>query len=76
VILQSAIRRLPQSPLGKRKHEAMLSSAPQSFGTITLGIGVRLTMVEQDQNELPPEFVPSDSDVICGWARQNYHHGK
>jgi hypothetical protein len=33
-------------------------------------------MVEQDQNELPPDFVPSDSDVICGWARQNYHHGK
>eukprot|EP00980_Cylindrotheca_fusiformis_P029019 scaffold22696_cov118-Cylindrotheca_fusiformis.AAC.13 len=31
-------------------------------------------MVEQEQNELPPEFVPSDNDVICGWARQNYHH--
>jgi len=31
-------------------------------------------MVEEDRNELPLEFVPSDSDVICGWARQNYHH--
>lgn len=33
-------------------------------------------MVEEDPNELPPEFAPSDNDVICGWARQNYHHGK
>ncbi|CAJ1955217.1 unnamed protein product [Cylindrotheca closterium] len=31
-------------------------------------------MEEEDPNELPLEFVPSDSDVICGWARQNYHH--
>jgi hypothetical protein len=34
------------------------------------------SMVEQDPNELPVEFIPSESDVICGWARQNYHHGK
>lgn len=34
------------------------------------------TMVEQDPNELPAEFVPSENDVICGWARQNYHHRK
>lgn len=26
--------------------------------------------------ELPPWFMPSELDVICGWARQNYHHGK
>ena len=31
---------------------------------------------KDDSNELPEGFVPSDLDVICGWARQNYHHSK
>ena len=26
-------------------------------------------------NDLDESFVPSDHDVICGWARQNYNHG-
>ena len=26
-------------------------------------------------NDLEESFVPSDQDVICGWARQNYNHG-
>jgi hypothetical protein len=26
--------------------------------------------------ELPESFEPSKYDVIVGWARQNYHHGK
>ena len=39
-------------------------------------VDVQGEMVEEDPNELPPEFVPSENDVICGWARQNYHHGK
>ena len=26
-------------------------------------------------NDLDEAFVPSDQDVICGWARQNYNHG-
>ena len=25
--------------------------------------------------DLPEGFTPSEMDVICGWARQNYHHG-
>jgi hypothetical protein len=29
-----------------------------------------------ESEELPPWFMPSEHDVICGWARQNYHHGK
>jgi hypothetical protein len=29
-----------------------------------------------DSLELPIAYVPSEYDVICGWARQNYHHGK
>ena len=38
---------------------------------------VTMTMKDQfDSNELPEDYVPSDYDVICGWARQNYHHGK
>ena len=28
-----------------------------------------------DTSDLPEDYVPSDSDVIVGWARQNYHHG-
>jgi hypothetical protein len=30
---------------------------------------------EHDTRELPEDYVPSESDVIVGWARQNYHHG-
>jgi len=29
---------------------------------------------DHNYHELPEDFSPSDSDVICGWARQNYHH--
>jgi hypothetical protein len=29
-----------------------------------------------ESNVLSEEYVPSEKDVICGWARQNYHHGK
>ena len=29
-----------------------------------------------DAKELPEGFAPSEYDVICGWARQNFHHGK
>jgi hypothetical protein len=29
-----------------------------------------------DSNKLPEGFVPDELDVICGWARQNYHHGR
>jgi hypothetical protein len=25
---------------------------------------------------LPPDFIPTDRDVICGRERANYHHGK
>jgi hypothetical protein len=25
---------------------------------------------------LPDGFSPSEMDVICGWARQNFHHGE
>jgi hypothetical protein len=28
------------------------------------------------EEELPEDFHPSKYDVIVGWARQNYHHGK
>lgn len=28
-----------------------------------------------DTSDLPEDYIPSDSDVIVGWARQNYHHG-
>jgi hypothetical protein len=31
---------------------------------------------ESNEHLLPEEYVPSEKDVICGWARQNYHHGK
>ena len=34
-----------------------------------------VTMMD-DYTILPEDFVPSDYDVICGWARQNYNHGK
>jgi hypothetical protein len=31
----------------------------------------------RDENELLPEtFVPTNKDVICGRARENFHHGK
>jgi hypothetical protein len=33
-------------------------------------------MKGETNNELPEGFVPADIDVICGWARQNYHHGR
>jgi hypothetical protein len=29
-----------------------------------------------DSTELPADFSPSEFDVICGWARQNYHYGR
>jgi hypothetical protein len=29
-----------------------------------------------DANVLPDGFSPSEMDVICGWARQNFHHGE
>ncbi len=29
-----------------------------------------------DAKELPEGFAPSEFDVLCGWARQNFHHGK
>jgi hypothetical protein len=29
-----------------------------------------------DANILPDGFSPSEMDVICGWARQNFHHGE
>jgi hypothetical protein len=25
---------------------------------------------------LPPDFQPSNRDVICGRARENFHHGE
>jgi hypothetical protein len=30
----------------------------------------------ESKYELSEEYVPSEQDVICGWARQNYYHGK
>jgi hypothetical protein len=37
----------------------------------------KVNMAKKDEaNELPEGFVPAELDVICGWARQNYHHGK
>jgi hypothetical protein len=35
-----------------------------------------MAMKGETNNELPEGFVPADIDVICGWARQNYHHGR
>lgn len=29
-----------------------------------------------ESKPLPDDFVPSDSDVICGRARENFHHGE
>ncbi|KAG7337912.1 hypothetical protein IV203_022442 [Nitzschia inconspicua] len=29
---------------------------------------------DHQEEELPESFQPSESDVIVGWARQNYHH--
>lgn len=29
-----------------------------------------------DDEKLPLSFVPTDKDVICGRARENFHHGK
>ena len=29
-----------------------------------------------DAKQLAKDFIPSEQDVICGWARQNYHHGE
>ena len=27
-------------------------------------------------NDLDESFVPSEKDIICGWARRNFNHGK
>ena len=32
--------------------------------------------MDDETVQLPAWFVPSKLDVICGWARQNEHHGK
>jgi hypothetical protein len=29
-----------------------------------------------ESRALPEGFIPADLDVMCGWARQNYHHGR
>jgi hypothetical protein len=34
-----------------------------------------MTGSSNDASELPEDYIPSEYDVICGWARQNYHHG-
>jgi hypothetical protein len=31
---------------------------------------------ESDEREMPEGFVPSEFDVLVGWARQNFHHGE
>lgn len=54
--------------------------------TSAVSINIRLTPLDNHRdekenlmtnnvpNELPEDFAPSEFDVICGWARQNYHH--
>lgn len=38
---------------------------------------VSVIRTDDDDNELMPlTFFPSDKDVICGRARENFHHGK
>ncbi len=29
-----------------------------------------------DMTPLPDDFMPSEKDVVCSWARQNHRHGK
>jgi len=31
---------------------------------------------EGSEKYMPEDFVPTDFDVLVGWARQNFHHGE
>lgn len=34
------------------------------------------TLRESEEKQMPEGFAPSEFDVLVGWARQNFHHGK
>ena len=34
------------------------------------------TLKENEEKQMPEGFAPSEFDVLVGWARQNFHHGK